>query len=104
MTDVCQIFEDHVAVIMRVRGLSRSEAERFAYDNTIVDRLNATHPNTDPNRCAHCGKHEIQGAALQPLGWGARHAWLHSDCWEAWRTRRRSEAIVELAAIGIEAP
>ena len=38
-----QIFEDHVANIMHVRGLSRSGAEPFAYENTIVDCLNPTH-------------------------------------------------------------
>ena len=44
-----QIFEDHVANIMHVRGLSRSEAERFAFEAILIDHLNATHSSsTDP--------------------------------------------------------
>jgi hypothetical protein len=58
----------HVAVIMRVRGLSRSEAERFADENTIVDCLNATHPDTPFDRCEHCGKRETPDAILLPIG------------------------------------
>ena len=83
MTGMLQIFEDHVANIMHVRGLSRSEAEPFAYENTIVDCLNATHPDTLSDRCAHCGKRERPDAILLPLGVGIRHAWLHPDCWES---------------------
>ena len=90
MTGVRQIFEDHVANIMHVRGLSRSEAEPFAYENTIVDCLNATHPDTLSDRCAHCGKRERPDATLLLMGWGARHAWLHSDCWAAWRPAPQS--------------
>jgi hypothetical protein len=47
---------------------------------------------------------ETPGATLQAIGWGMRHAWLHPNRWEAWRERRRAEAIVQLAAIGIAAP
>jgi hypothetical protein len=50
-----QIFEDRVATVMRVRGLLRPEAERVAYEIVLVDRLNDTHLNTPPNRCAWCG-------------------------------------------------
>jgi hypothetical protein len=28
-----------------------AEAERVAFDNLVAERLDATHPNTDPNSC-----------------------------------------------------
>jgi hypothetical protein len=97
-----QAFENRVELIMRVRGLPRPEAERLAFEAVLIDWLNATHPNTPSDRCAWCGKPEAPGAALLPIGWGAHHAWLHNDdCWALWRERRRAEAIVELAAMGI---
>jgi hypothetical protein len=91
-------FEDRTIVVQRVRNLPHAEAERAAFDIVVVEFLNATHPDTDPNRCAWCGKPE----ALLPIGVGP-HAWLHSDCWAPWRARRQAEAIDQLAAMGIEA-
>ena len=51
-------FEAAVARVMRVRGLSRTEAERAAFEIVLINLLNATHPNTDPSRCAHCARLE----------------------------------------------
>jgi hypothetical protein len=95
-------FEAHVANVMRLRP--RLEAERVAFDNLLTERLNSTHPDTDPNRCAHCGRPETPSAVLLPIGAGVRHAWLHERCWESWRERRRAEAIVELAEAGVVKP
>jgi hypothetical protein len=67
----------------------------------IFSILRRRHPNTDPNRCAHCGRDETPDAILLPIGVGGRHAWLHQDCWEPWRARRRARAIVELAEAGV---
>jgi hypothetical protein len=89
---------------MRVRAMPRPEAERAAYEIVLVEFLNRTHPNTDPNRCAHCGALETPDVTLLPIGWGARHAWLHSGCWAPWREERRVKAIAELAAMKIAAP
>lgn len=47
----------------------RSDASRIAFENLVTERLNATHPNTDPNRCAHCGGPETSAATLKPIGW-----------------------------------
>jgi hypothetical protein len=99
-----QIFEDHVATIMRMRKLPRPEAERAAFGIVLVERLNATHPDTPFDRCAHCGRVETPGAVLLPIGVGVRHGWLHSGCWESWRERRRTEAIATLAEAGIGKP
>jgi hypothetical protein len=46
-------FEGHVATVMCARGLPRLEAERVAFEIVLVEHLNATHPDTDPSRCAH---------------------------------------------------
>lgn len=46
----------HAAITMRVHGLSRSEAERFAFEAVLIDWLNATHPDKPSDRCAHCGR------------------------------------------------
>jgi hypothetical protein len=89
---------------MQIRGLPRPDAERAAYEIVLVERLNSSHPNTLDDRCAWCGSSETPGATLLPIGVGARHAWLHSGCWEPWRTQRRAKAVVELASLGIVKP
>jgi hypothetical protein len=95
-------FEEKADLVERVRGLPRPEAERAAFDIVLVEFLNATHPNTDPSRCAWCGRTETPSNNLLPLGVGARHGWLHSDCRTPWRERRRTEAIAMLAEAGIK--
>jgi hypothetical protein len=96
-----RIFGRHVATVMRVRNLRQAEAERAAYDIVLVEFLNATHPDTDPNRCARCGKRETRDATLLPFGVGIRHAWLHPDSWAPWRERRWAKAEENLAHLGI---
>ena len=98
-----RVFADNVAAILRVRADSIG-ARKVAYENTLTAFLDATHPSTDQNRCAHCGGPETPDAVLKPIGWGVRHAWLHDDCWAAWREARRNAAIAELATAGIVGP
>jgi hypothetical protein len=97
-------FEAHVDTIMRMRGLPRLEAERTAFEITLVELLNTSHPDTPSDCCAHCGRPETPDATLKPIGWGVRHAWLHDDCWEQWRTQRRIKAEDELARLGVVKP
>jgi hypothetical protein len=94
-------FEDRTIVVQRVRNLPKAEAERAAFDIVLVEFLNTTHPDTDPSRCAQCGRAETPDATLLPIGVGARHAWLHNHCWEAWRADRRAVAIAALAEAGV---
>jgi hypothetical protein len=94
-------FEEKTDLAERVRGLPRPEAERAAFDIILVEFLNRTHPATDPNRCASCGKSATPDTILLPIGVGARHAWLHSGCWEPWRAQRRAKAEEDLALLGI---
>jgi hypothetical protein len=94
-------FEDRTIVVQRVRNLPQAEAERAAFEIVVVEFLNATHPDTDPNRCASCGKSETTDATLRPIGVGDRHAWLHDECWAPWREGRRAQAIAALAEAGV---
>jgi hypothetical protein len=98
-----QNFATNVTSVLRVRNISRIEAEKVAFANTVTAFLDASLPNTDQNRCAHSGSSERPND-LRPMGGGARHSWVHSDCWKAWSERRRAGAIEALAAMGIVSP
>ena len=97
-------FEEKVELVEKLRGLPRLEAERVAYEIVLVEYLNATHPETEPSRCAECGRAETTNETLLPIGVGARHAWLHDDCWALWRAGLRKAAIEALAAMWIVGP
>jgi hypothetical protein len=58
----------------RVHSLPRPEAERAAFGIVPVEFLNATHPNTDPCRCAE----QVFGNA-DPL-----HELTHRVCAASW--------------------
>ena len=97
-------FETEVDRVVRIRGLPRLAAERAAFENILVVHLNRTFSDTRSDRCAHCSRAEEPSSTLLPIGVGARHTWLHRDCWEPWSARRRTEAIGQLTAIGIAEP
>jgi hypothetical protein len=99
-----RLFAEKVDTLMQFLGLPRPEAEREASRHIVTEYSNKTHPNTDPNRCAGCGKPETPGATLLPIGWGERHAWLHSLCVESWHQKRREQAVARLAVMGIVEP
>jgi hypothetical protein len=93
-----------IETIMTIRGLSRLEAERVAFDNLVTEYLNSTHPDTPSDRCCHCGRLEMSSDPLLPIGVGDRHAWLHSGCHVPWRERRKAEAEEDLARLGVAKP
>ena len=97
-------FEQRVDLVEAVRGLSRAEAERAAYEQVLITFLNKTYPDTSPHACAECGGSETPDATLLPIGWGERHAWLHSGCLDSWRTQRRLKAQDDLARLGVVRP
>jgi hypothetical protein len=80
------------------------ERREAASERVVTERLNSTHHDTDPSRSAHCGRSETPDAILLPIGVSARHTWLHSGRWEAWREGRRTTAIAMLAEVGIGRP
>jgi hypothetical protein len=63
--------------------LGGDEAGRAVFDIVLTERLNTTPPDTDPSRCAWCGKSETPDGTL-PLVVGTRHVWLRPDCWAPW--------------------
>ena len=95
-----RVFADNLAAVLRVCADSIG-ARKVAYENTLTAFLDAAHLDTPSDRCAYCGRLETPDAALQPIGWGARHTWLHSDCWVHWRKRRQAEATAVLAEAGV---
>jgi hypothetical protein len=98
-----KVYADNTTAILRVRNIPRAEAEKVAFLNTVTAFLDANRPNTDPTGCAHCGSSERPND-LRPMGGGARHSWVHGDCWETWSGQRRTRAIEALAAMGIVSP
>jgi hypothetical protein len=96
--------EDKTIVVQRTRKLPQLEVEREAFKHVLTEYLDSVHPNTDPARCAHCGRAETPGTTLLAIGLGDRHAWLHSLCRDPWAAARRLKAIDDLAAMGIAEP
>ena len=48
--------------------LGGDEAGRAAFDIVLTERPNTTHPDTDPSRCAWCGKSETPDGTLTADG------------------------------------
>jgi hypothetical protein len=95
---------EKVETIMQLRGMTRHDAEREAFQQIVIAYMDETYPNTDPRVCAHCRGLDLPLTPTVPFGAGDRHAWLHQRCWEPWSERRRTEAIAALAAMGIVEP
>jgi hypothetical protein len=93
-----------VWAFMQTKGIELPEAAREAFRHLVAEYSNATHPSTDPMRCAQCDEPESANNVLLPIGAGIRHVWVHNNCWEAWRAARRARVIEELAAMGIIEP
>jgi hypothetical protein len=99
-----RILAERTEIVVKRRGLPRPDAEREAFRHVMIEYSSETHRDSNPLRCAFCGRPQALGAPLLPSGWGARHTWLHSACWDAWRARRQAEVVTELAKIGIVEP
>jgi hypothetical protein len=74
------------------------------YTDKATERLDAGIVDTPSDNCARCDWLDTKDAALLPMGVGARHAWLHSRCRYLWAERRRADAVVTLARLGIVEP
>ena len=100
-----QTFYDERAAILEYDGeLDRDEAERLAFEATIIHWMNLTPPpNLDESRCAQCGNPvgRIGNDAVPFLSGGGGHVWLHHGCHSAWMARRRQDATKALSIIGI---
>jgi hypothetical protein len=94
-------FDERAGFLQHDGGWSRLEAEVQAFEQCIIEWLNANPTFSLAGRCAWCGKPETPSAMVLPFGAGEHHAWLHADCWPAWRQSRRSEAVLALRGMGI---
>jgi hypothetical protein len=83
--DECAGFLEHDG------GWSRLEAEVQAFEQCIVEWLNANPSSSPAGRCAWCGKPEMPSAMVLPFGAGEHHEWLHAECWAPWYQRRRGK-------------
>ena len=94
------------AILEHDAGLSRSEADRRAYQHAIIEWQNRNSPLIDSGVCAGCGG-AINEAATdwRPLADGAtvHYGGAHGlRCWQAHGERRRSDAEAALAALGVK--
>jgi hypothetical protein len=87
-------------------GLGRRQAEELAFEHCIVEWLMRHSVRSNPGTCLWCGHFEDdERGIVLPFGIEASgHAWLHFDCWPAWHSQRRAEAIAALATMGISVP
>ena len=97
-------FYDERACIAEFDGeQSREQAEAIAFESCVVEWLNRHTCRTDPGCCAACGEPDQEGHAVVPFGTETHgHTWLHPQCWQGWYEARKAEAIIALAAMGIE--
>jgi hypothetical protein len=94
-------FDERAGIAEFDAELPRPQAEAQAFECCVVEWLNRNAERSPPGRCLGCGGVE-DCHPLLPIGVdSAGHAWIHSECWEAWRTARRAEAVVALSILGI---
>lgn len=97
-----QAFFDERAGIAEHDGrMIREKAELMAYESCIACWLNKN-PSEQNNLdvCPQCC--QLAGTnALAVITGNGRYIWLHDRCHTLWIARRRQEAIIALAAMGI---
>jgi hypothetical protein len=95
-------FEERVAIAEFDGGLPRHQAEARAFACCVAEMLNCNFEPSPPERCLACGGADHAHDALLPHGTETTgHVWLHSSCWPDWHARRKAEAVVALAGVGI---
>jgi hypothetical protein len=105
--DWVEFFNERAAILEYDGELQRTEAERQAYETTVIQWMNETPPKgIDDDRCASCGHHigDVGRDAVPFLSGGGGHVWLHHGCHPTWMTRRRSDAEKALTAMGVTSP
>ncbi len=102
--DFRTFFGERAGVLEHEYELDRSEAEKQAFEATVIQWINLTPPTDIENdRCAECGEDlgRIGTDAVPVLTGGGNHVWLHHHCHAPWQAQRRQEAIMALNAMGI---
>lgn len=96
------LFDERAGVAEFDGGLSRTEAEAYAFECCVVEWLNRRPCPSTATRCAQCGKPRSTSAVVLPFGTEpGPHVWLHAECWTVWQEARRSRAVKALALMGI---
>jgi hypothetical protein len=98
-------FHERAGIAEHDGGLGRRQAEELAFEHCVVEWLMRQSVRSNPGTCLRCGRVEDEDGVLLPFGTEASgHAWLHFDCWPAWHSQRRADAIAALATMGIPVP
>lgn len=97
-----RVFYGERAAVLEYDGeLVRTEAERQAFEATIIHWMNLNPPlNLGNDNCAQCGNPVGRiGNDAVPFLAGGGHVWLHHGCHAAWMKQRRTEAANALIQI-----
>ena len=96
-------FDERAGIAEFDGGLSREDAEALAFNTCITEWLNRNPASSPAGYCAGCGELETESTAVLPFGTEpGTHAWLHSECWQAWYAKRRNQAVAALRRMGID--
>ncbi len=95
-------FEERAGIAEFDGGQTRADAEAIAFECCVVEWLNRHLEDSDPGRCAWCGRPDPDGHAVVPFGTESHgHIWLHPECWNDWSQDQRQKAQEALAPIGL---
>ena len=96
-------FDERASILEHDQGMSQLKAESVAYECCFAEWINQNPPTpTDPNLgCAWCGRAETDAAIILPYGAGDGAVWLHSNCWQDWYQKQKTNAHAALAQMGI---
>jgi hypothetical protein len=98
-------FDERAAIREYDGGLSRSEAERLAFDDAVAHWLSAhPAPVSAPDACVHCGGGDRTFDELLPVLTSGGNVWVHNKCWKNWYAVRRQKAVAALQGIGLGQP
>ena len=97
-------FNERAAVREFDGRMSRSEAERHAFEDTVAQwmALHPAPPTEVCHGCAHCGLPSTPDDPLLPiLAADHGHTWIHDHCHARWLETRRAIARTTLQQLGV---
>jgi hypothetical protein len=95
-------FDERAGIAEFDHHLSRADAEARAYECCVIEWMNRNPPTQgNADRCIHCEERMPENQALPVLTGDGGHIWLHAACHSGWIARRKEQAVVALAAMGI---